>query len=243
MGDQSLWQKYKKTHDKEAKNQLIERYIELVKIIAGRLYSTYGSNIEYDDLVSYGIFGLLDAIEKFDIDKKVKFETYAQIRIRGSIIDQLRNLDWIPRSVRQKSKMIEEAYHNLENRFGRNVKDAEVAKELNISIDELNTILQQINSFNIVSLEEKLYDSNIVDYLKYEEESLPEDIICNRELYEILQYSIEKLPEREKQVISLYYFNEVTYKEIGEILEISESRVSQLHSKAISRLKAKIVEK
>lgn len=242
MGDQSLWQKYKKNDDKEAKNQLIEGYIELVKIIAGRLYSTYGSNIEYDDLVSYGIFGLLDAIEKFDIDKKVKFETYAQIRIRGSIIDQLRNLDWIPRSVRQKSKTIEETYNKLENRLGRNAKDIEVAKELNISIDELNSILQQINSFNIVSLEEKLYDSNIVNYLKNDEDSLPEDIICNRELHEVLQLSIEKLPEREKQVISLYYFNEVTYKEIGEILGISESRVSQLHSKAISRLKAKIVE-
>ncbi|SES68007.1 RNA polymerase, sigma 28 subunit, SigD/FliA/WhiG [Natronincola peptidivorans] len=240
MANQSLWQKYKANNDTEAKNQLIEKYIELVKVIAGRLYNTYGSSIEYDDLVSYGIFGLLDAIEKFDIEKKVKFETYAQIRIRGAIIDQLRNLDWIPRSIRQKSKSIEETYNRLENKLGRNAKDIEVARELNISINELHSILQQTNSFNIISLEEKLYDSNIVDYLRHEAQPLPEDIVCHEELYQILQNSIEKLPEREKQVISLYYYNELTYKEIGEVLSISESRVSQLHSKAISRLKGKI---
>lgn len=239
---QNLWQQYKKNRDINAKNQLIEYYIELVKIIAGRLYSTYGSNIEYDDLVSYGIFGLLDAIEKFDLEKNIKFETYAQIRIRGAIIDQLRNLDWIPRSIRQKAKLIEETYSKLESKLSRNVQDIEVAKELNISLEELNTILSQINSFNIISLEEQLYDNNIGNYLKSDSDSLPEDIVCNKELYELLQINIEKLPDREKQVISLYYFDEVTYKEIGEILGISESRVSQLHSKAISRLKAKIQE-
>lgn len=242
MEDQNLWQDFYKNRNLEAKNLLVERYIELVKVIAGRLYSTYGSNIEYDDLVSYGIFGLLDAIEKFDIDKKVKFETYAQIRIRGSIIDQLRNLDWIPRSIRQKSKLIEETYNKLESKLGRNAKDIEVAKELNISIDELNTVLQQTNSFNIISLEEKIHDGNIANHLKGEVELLPEEVACNRELYETLKLNIEKLPKREKQVISLYYFDEVTYKEIGKILEISESRVSQLHSKAISRLKAKMTE-
>lgn len=242
MGHQNLWQKYKTKNDQEAKNQLIEKYIELVKVIAGRLYSTYGSNVEYDDLVSYGIFGLLDAIEKYDMDKNVKFETYAQIRIRGSIIDQLRNLDWVPRSIRQKAKLIEETYNKLENILGRNVTDAEVAKKLNMPLAELNLVLQQINSFNIISLEEKLYDSNIVSNLNEEKNLFPEDIVCNKELYETLQLNIEQLPERERLVISLYYFDEVTYKEIGSILGISESRVSQIHSKAISRLKAKILE-
>ncbi|AOY77293.1 FliA/WhiG family RNA polymerase sigma factor [Clostridium formicaceticum] len=237
----SLWQKYKTNNDLEAKNCLIEKYIELVKVIAGRLCTTYGSNIEYDDLVSYGIFGLLDAIEKFDINKQVKFQTYAQIRIKGAIIDQLRNLDWVPRSIRQKSKLVEEAYNKLENKLGRNATDVEVATELNLSLDELYSILQQINSFNIVSLEEKLYDGNITDCLRTHESS-PEDLVCNNEMHHLLQYNIDRLPERERQVISLYYYSEVTYKEIGEVLGISESRVSQLHSKAISRLKSKIIQ-
>ncbi|AKL95454.1 RNA polymerase sigma factor WhiG [Clostridium aceticum] len=235
----SLWQKYKANNDLEAKNLLIEKYIELVKMIAGRLCTTYGSNIEYDDLVSYGIFGLLDAIEKFDITKQVKFQTYAQIRIKGAIIDQLRNLDWVPRSIRQKSKLVEEAYSSLESKLGRNATDTEVAAKLNMSLEELYGILQQINSFNIVSLEEKLYNGNVTEYLKTDEIS-PEDVVCNKEVYDLLQYNIDRLPERERQVISLYYYSEVTYKEIGEVLGISESRVSQLHSKAISRLKSKI---
>jgi RNA polymerase sigma factor for flagellar operon FliA len=136
MEEQSLWHKYKKNSEQEAKNLLIEKYIELVKIIAGRLYTNYGTNIEYEDLVSYGIFGLLDAIEKFDIDKKVKFQTYAQIRIRGAIIDQLRNLDWVPRSIRQKAKQIEETYRKVENTLGRNATDLEIAQELGISLKE-----------------------------------------------------------------------------------------------------------
>ncbi|SDK46268.1 FliA/WhiG family RNA polymerase sigma factor [Natronincola ferrireducens] len=240
MTYQSLWQQYKKCNDLDAKNQLIVKYIELVKVIAGRLYTTYGSNIEFDDLVSYGIFGLIDAIEKFDMDKKVKFETYAQIRIRGAIIDQIRNLDWIPRSIRQKSKLIEEGYNNLENKLGRTATDIEIAQELNLSLQEFYTILHQVHSFNIISLEEKLYDSNIIDYKNYESENSPEDIVCNNEAYGNLQHNIEGLPNRERQVISLYYYNELTYKEIGKLLGISESRVSQLHSKAIARLKSKI---
>lgn len=240
MEEQSLWHKYKKNSDQEAKNLLIEKYIELVKIIAGRLYTNYGTNIEYEDLVSYGIFGLLDAIEKFDIDKKVKFQTYAQIRIRGAIIDQLRNLDWVPRSIRQKAKQIEETYRKVENTLGRNATDLEIAQELGISLKELSTRLQQINSFNVISLEEKLYENNIADYLGHETESLPENIICNKETYKTLRDNIEKLPQRERQVVSLYYYNELTYKEIGKVLGISESRVSQLHSKAINRLKTKI---
>ncbi len=239
MDHQNLWHKYKNNNDLDAKNKLIEKYIELVKIIAGRLYSTYGSSIEYDDLVSYGIFGLLDAIEKFDINKNVKFATYAQIRIRGAIIDQLRDLDWVPRSVRQKSKLLEETYNKLENEYGRNATDLEVAKELGISLKELNKLLQQTNSFNILSLEEKIYDSNIIS-IRDKQDLLPESIICDQELYETLQKNIESLPERERIVISLYYYDEVTYREIGEILGVSESRISQIHSKAISRLKSRL---
>ena len=235
----TLWHKYKKNNDPQAKMEIIEHYIQLVKVIAGRLYTSYGTNVEYDDLVSYGIFGLIDAIEKFDLNKQVKFKTYAQIRIRGAIIDELRSLDWVPRSVRQKARQVEEAYNKLENRLGRSVFDTEVAGELGITTEELQNILMQTNSFNIVSLEETVFENNIIPKQE-EQDCLPEKQICVKETYNTLKENIEKLPIREKQVISLYYYNGLTYKEIGTILQISESRVSQLHSKAILRLRAKL---
>lgn len=234
----TLWHNYKNNNDSQAKTLLIEEYIRLVKFIAGRLYISYGSNIEYDDLVSYGIFGLIDAIEKFDLNKQVKFETYAQIRIRGAIIDSLRNLDWVPRSVRQKSKKIEEAYGSLENKLGRSATDLEVAEALDISVKELQEILLNTASFNVISLEEVIFEVGLMG--NAEKEQLTEDLICRRETYNNLKDTIVQLPERERQVISLYYYNNLTYKEIGKVLDISESRVSQLHSKAISRLKSKL---
>ncbi|MFW5648390.1 MAG: FliA/WhiG family RNA polymerase sigma factor [Candidatus Alkaliphilus sp. MAG34] len=238
----ALWHSYKRNRSLQAKTKLIEHYIQLVKVIAGRLYTSYGTNVEYDDLVSYGIFGLIDAIEKFDLDKQVKFRTYAQIRIRGAIIDELRSLDWIPRSIRQKARQIEEVYSKLENQLGRSVFDIEVADELGITIKELQDILMQTNSFNIISLEETIFENNIASK-QGEQDDLPEEVICTKETYNILRENIEKLPEREKQVISLYYYNNLTYKEIGAVLQVSESRVSQLHSKAILRLRAKFTEK
>lgn len=235
----NLWQKYKKHNNLDAKNSLIEKYIEVVKIVAGRLYSTYGNNVEYEDLVSYGIFGLIDAIEKFEIDKNVKFETYSQIRIRGAIIDQLRNLDWVPRSVRQKAKDVDTAYKKLENALGRTAADFEVAKELNVTLQDFQVTLQQINNLNVISLEEKLHEG-YVNQLAESDNQSPEDIVCNLEVFKLLRNGIDLLPDREKEVISLYYYDELTYKEIGVALGISESRVSQLHSKAISRLKSKL---
>lgn len=238
----TLWHSYKKNKDLQTKIKLIEQYIQLVKIIAGRLYTSYGTNVEYDDLVGYGIFGLIDAIEKFDLDRQVKFETYAQIRIRGAIIDELRLLDWVPRSVRQKARQVDETYSKLENQLGRSVSDMEVADELGITVRELQNILMQTNSFNIVSLEETIFENSIVS--KHEEQDcLPEELICTEETHNILKENIEQLPDREKQVISLYYYNNLTYKEIGAVLEVSESRVSQLHSKAILRLRSKLTGK
>lgn len=234
----TLWHNYKNNNDSQAKALLIEEYIRLVKFIAGRLYISYGSNIEYDDLVSYGIFGLIDAIEKFDLNKQVKFETYAQIRIRGAIIDSLRSLDWVPRSIRQKSKKIEEAYSSLENKLGRSATDVEVSEALDISVKELQEILLNTASFNVISLEEVIFEVGLIGNTA--EEQLTENLICRRETYNNLKDTIVQLPERERQVISLYYYNNLTYKEIGKVLDISESRVSQLHSKAISRLKSKL---
>lgn len=236
----TLWHNYKKNRNLQAKTKLIEHYIQLVKVIAGRLYTSYGTNVEYDDLVSYGIFGLIDAIEKFDLNKQVKFKTYAQIRIRGAIIDELRSLDWVPRSVRQKARQVEEAYSKLENQLGRSVFDTEVADELGITTKELQNILMQTNSFNIISLEETIFENNIISRQE-RQDNLPEELICTKETYNVLKENIEKLPERERQAISLYYYNNLTYKEIGAILQVSESRVSQLHSKAILRLRSKFI--
>ena len=238
----TLWHNYKKNNDLQAKTKLIEHYIQLVKVIAGRLYTSYGTNVEYDDLVSYGIFGLIDAIEKFDLNKQVKFKTYAQIRIKGAIIDELRSLDWVPRSVRQKARQVEETYNKLENQLGRSVFDTEVADELGITIKELQNILMQTNSFNVISLEETVFENSIISKQE-EENALPEESVCAKETHNILKENIEKLSKREKQVISLYYYNNLTYKEIGAILEVSESRVSQLHSKAILRLRTKLAGK
>ncbi|MDR5658241.1 FliA/WhiG family RNA polymerase sigma factor [Serpentinicella sp. ANB-PHB4] len=238
MNNKALWIKYKNESNSEAKNQLIEKYVHLVKIISGRLYLSYNSNIEYDDLIGYGIFGLIDAIEKYDIKKEIKFETYAQIRIRGAIIDQLRNLDWVPRSVRQKSKLVDQTYIKLENKLGRNPTEAEVANELNITRKELDNIIQQTNSFNFLSFEETLSNGTLIN--REDAENEPEQLFCNKERINIIRNIIDKLPEKEKQVISLYYYDEVTYKEIAFIMGISESRISQIHSKAIKKIKIEL---
>ncbi len=236
MEHQGLWKDYKEKKDPKARERLIEEHVDIVKIVAGRLSVQYGGHVEYDDLVSYGIFGLIDAIEKFDPQKEVKFRTYAQIRVRGAVIDQLRNLDWIPRSLRQKAKALERAYGELEEKYKRHATEEEICNHMDISREELRDLLSQTNSFNLVSLEEKLEEGTTFDLPKKQEE-VPENIYIEGETYETLRQRIEDLPERERLVISLYYYDELTYKEVGEIIGISESRVSQIHSKAILRLK------
>ncbi|QXM06123.1 FliA/WhiG family RNA polymerase sigma factor [Crassaminicella indica] len=240
MSNMNLWDKYSKTHDKEIKDQLILKYIDLVKIIAGRLYANYRNNAEFEDLVSYGIFGLLDAIDKFDPSKNVKFETYAYIRIRGAIIDQLRTLDWIPRSVRQKYKKIEDAYKSIENKLGRSASDQEVAKELKVSVDELNSMLGEIHSFSVISLEEKILNNANFTIIDEDISNEPQQNLEQEEVKKILLETLNELPEREKKIIELYYYSELTYKEISVILGVSESRISQLHTKAIMKLRGKL---
>jgi len=186
MDYKTLWHNYKKYNDVRAKTLLIEEYVKIVKVIAGRLYTSYGTNIEYDDLVSYGIFGLIDAIEKFDLNKQVKFETYAQIRIRGSIIDHLRNLDWVPRSIRQKSKQLEDAYSRLENQLGRSASDLEIARELGISIKELQETILKTASFNVISLEEAIFEAHTIGNIENENQ-LTEELVCREETYNTLR--------------------------------------------------------
>ena len=240
---QELWRKYKETRDPAIKDQLIMEYADLIKYVAGRLSIYFGSNVEYDDLVGYGVFGLIDAIEKFDVDKKVKFETYASLRIRGAIIDSIRDLDWAPRSLRKKGKELERAYFEVENRLGHSASDQEIADHLGITIDELNKLLQEVNMSQMISLEDYLdqnheigLDGLTMDMDAMRREKRMEVI----ELRETLAEAIEKLPEKERMVVTLYYFEELTLKEISHIMKVSESRISQLHTKAIIRMRSRL---
>lgn len=241
MKTDELWKRYVKTKDRSIKQLLIEEYIGLVKIVAGRMYNFYGSKVEYEDLIGFGIIGLIDSIERFDVNKNIKFETYAQIRIKGTIIDNIRKLDWIPRSLRKKSKDIQNAIFHLENKLGRNPTNEELSEHLGIPLEEVEACLADITNFNMASLEDLLINKG-EQYIKDSQNpNTPESIFEKKELIEILGKIIDELQENEKMVISLYYYEELTYKEIGHIMELSESRISQIHSKAILNIKNKLM--
>lgn len=238
MDDALLWEKFIKTKDPKIKEQLIIKYMPLVKLVAGRMAIYFGGNVEYDDLVSYGSIGLLDAIEKFDSQKGVKFETYAYTRIKGAIIDCVRNQDFLPRSIRQKAKEIEKAYVEIE-REGKTPTDHEVAKRVGISVDELQKLQERISSGMIISLDgflEQNYESKIGGLEDFV--SQPEHFIENEELKEVLRQQIDNLMENERMVIVLYYYEELSIKEIAKVLGVSESRVSQLHTRALLKLRS-----
>ncbi|ADL43193.1 RNA polymerase, sigma 28 subunit, FliA/WhiG subfamily [Caldicellulosiruptor obsidiansis OB47] len=238
MDEALLWEKFIKTKDPKIKEQLIIKYMPLVKLVAGRMAIYFGGNVEYDDLVSYGSIGLLDAIEKFDSQKGVKFETYAYTRIKGAIIDCVRSQDFLPRSIRQKAKEIEKAYIEIE-REGRTPTDDEVAKRVGLSISELQKLQEKISSGMIVSLDsflEQNYESKIGGLEDFV--SQPEHFIENEELKEVLRQQIDNLLENERMVIVLYYYEELSIKEIAKILGVSESRVSQLHTRALLKLRS-----
>lgn len=201
-----------------------------------------GYMVEYDDLIGYGIFGLIDAIDKYDYEKGVKFETYASLRIRGAILDQIRKMDWIPRSLRQKQKKLDTANLKLETELGRQATDEELAKELEISVEECVNWQGQTKISNIVSLDEFIEQGSEVkaSAMKAVSDSEPEKVIEKNELKEILKKVLEYLTEKEKKVILLYYYEELTLKEISVILEVSESRISQLHTKALKKMKQQL---
>lgn len=239
---QKLWEDYSKKKTSELQEKLIIEYAGLVKLVAGRLSMYLGYNVEYDDLVGYGTFGLIDAIDKFDYNKGFKFETYASLRIRGAILDQIRKMDWIPRSIRQKQRKIDMAYQSLEIKYGRSVNEEEVAKELEISVEEFENWQNQTKVTNIISLDEFMeqgsearVEQNLITTFDQ-----PEKIVEQQELKELLTKTLETLTEKEKKVIILYYYEELTLKEISRMLEVSESRISQLHTKALQKMKAKL---
>ena len=230
-----IWTKYYESRDSSLKEMLTEYYVHLVRLVAGRLGIYLNQYIDTDDLVGYGILGLIDAIDKFDPSKNVKFETYASLRIRGAILDAIRKLDWVPRTLRKKQKDIDKAYVELEMKFKRPPQDHEVADFLKISIEEYNVVLKEVNVSTLVSIDENLY---YFETISDQNDMIPERYAEENEMKETLAKIIEDLPEREKKVIFLYYYDELTLKEISRVLEVSESRVSQLHTKAVSRLRA-----
>ena len=245
--DAQLWKDYRQGGSDAAREKLIEGYAPLVKYVAGRVAIGLPPNVEFDDLVSYGIFGLIDAIDKFDPDRGIKFETYAIARIRGAIMDGLRNNDWVPRSVRQKAKELEKVCSELENKLGRYATDQEICESLNISLEEFHRLLNEVSCTTLSSLDEMWMTRNldddsvrVLDLIENEDSSDPEKLVEINELKAALAKSIDTLSEREKLVITLYYYEGLTLKEIGQTLNISESRVSQIHTKAIFRLKGRL---
>ena len=234
-----LWEKYAENKSPDIREKLIIEYAGLVKIVAGRLSMYLGYNVEYDDLVGYGTFGLIDAIDKYNLCRGVKFETYASLRIRGAILDQIRKMDWIPRTLRQKQKKLDTAMKKIEAEKGRAATDEEVAKELNISLSELDTLYGQTKITNLISLDEYLEQGSEVklDVAKQSNFGHPERVIMKNEAKELLVKSLGVLTEKEKKVIIFYYYEELTLKEISHILEVSESRISQLHTRALQKMK------
>ena len=228
-----LWLKYRETKSIDLRNEIAEHYLQLIKIVCGRLAISLPPHLDRDDLLSSGFFGLLDAIDRFDVTRNIKFETYAGVRIRGAILDYLRSKDWIPVTMRQKIRKYEQNVTRLENELGRTATDKEIADALEISVDELQTLIGQSNSATIIPLEE---------YLKTDVNEAIDTNPANSteffELKETLAKAIERLPEKERTVISLYYYEELTLKEIALILKLSEARISQLHTKAIFRMRS-----
>ncbi|MCS7205210.1 MAG: RNA polymerase sigma factor WhiG [Leptospiraceae bacterium] len=245
--EKELWQIYRKTKDLEIREYFVLKYSPLVKYVAGKIAVGMPQQVEFDDLVSYGTFGLLDAIEKFDPERDIKFKTYAMTRIRGSIFDELRNIDWVPRSLRQKAKQIEEAIITLENRLGHTVDDEEIAKEMGITVEELQELFTKISGASVISLNEVWYGNDdsdqmsFIDSIESPATFNPDNIIEKEEIRNVIVEAIKQLPDKEKKVIVLYYYEDLTLKEIGEVLEVTESRVSQLHTKAILRLRGKLM--
>ena len=237
-----LWSEYQKKPTQEIREQLILAYAQLVKLVAGRLSMYLGHNVEFDDLVSYGIFGLIDAIDKFDMNKNVKFETYASLRIRGAILDQIRKMDWIPRTVRQRQRKIDEAIKMVEMRTGKAATDEEIAVELGISGDELLGWQSQLKVTNVVSLSEfeEAGQEPTFENVNRNRFAQPEDVVEEQELKQKLVEALDMLSEKERRVIELYYYEDLTLKEISLVLEVSESRVSQLHTKALLKMRKKM---
>jgi len=244
-----MWRRYKGNGDRHARERLVVAYSPLVKYVSGRMASGLPAHVDEADLISYGLVGLINAIERFDLEREIKFETYAITRIKGAIIDELRSLDWVPRSVRARARDIEKANAKLEHRLQRAPTDEEMAEEMGVTVEEFQESLLQISNSTVAALDElwTVSDSSgdqvsLLDTLTDENAPDPAAMIDQTDLKERVADAIARLPEREKLVIALYYYENLTLREIGEVLGVTESRVSQLHTKAVLRLRSRLTE-
>ena len=241
---QKAYRKAAGRSDEARRDEMILTYAPQIKLIANRLALRLPAHVELDDLISAGAIGLMDAIEKYDDQRNIQFKTYAEFRIKGAMLDELRSQDWVPRSVRQKASLLEKAYAEIEQRESRPARDEEVAQALDVDMDEFYDLLNRARGLSLISLESgeeaDMLSRKIVEPLNGNRDENPLSILKKKEMKEILGDLIEKLPENEKMVLSLYYYEELTMKEIGKVLDITESRVSQIHTQATLRLRGKL---
>ena len=249
MAVQKDWVLFKEDNDPQIRQKLLEEYLPLVRNVAGRMAMGFPKSVELSDLVNTGVIGLIEALSNFDPSRGVKFETYAVPRIRGAILDELRSLDWVPRSTRAKSREIEKATSKLENQLGRSPSGRELAKSLKVSSDELFSTLDDVSCTTMLSLDELIYkedDNRQVPRVETLEDLSCQSVLGDLEKEEVKAYMIQAishLSEQERLVVALYYYEELTLKEIGEVMQISESRVSQIHTKAVLKLRVMIKER
>jgi RNA polymerase sigma factor for flagellar operon FliA len=248
VDEEKLWEKYKSNNSQKAKEKLILEYIPLVKHIAGKIIVDLPDRFDFEDLVNYGVLGLIDAIDRFDHQRGIKFSTYAVPRIKGAIYDELRRIDWVPTQVRRKSKQLSRALRELENELGRSPTDEEIRNKLDLTVEEFRNFLQEVNIPENISLEKfispQAKDSvKLKDMIQDDSEVEPDQVFAYNQIKEVLGNAIDKLPEKEKLVVSFYYYEDLTLQEIGEIMELTTARISQLHTKAIFRLRGHLSQK
>jgi RNA polymerase sigma factor FliA len=244
-----MWRRYKGNGDRHARERLVVAYSPLVKYVSGRMASGLPAHVDEADLISYGLVGLINAIERFDLEREIKFETYAITRIKGAIIDELRSLDWVPRSVRSRAREIERANAKLEGKLQRAPTDEEMAAELKTTVEDFQDALLQISNSTVAALDElwTVSDSSgdaisLLDTLHDPDAPDPAAVMDQTDLKDRVADAIARLPEREKLVVALYYYENLTLREIGEVLGVTESRVSQLHTKAVLRLRSRLTD-
>ena len=246
VSEDELWLKYVKKKDPSIRDYFVKQYAPLVKYVAGKVAMGMPGSVEFDDLVGFGVFGLFDAIEKYDPSKAVKFKTYAVTRIRGAIFDELRTIDWVPRSVRQKTREVEDTVRDLEANLGRSANEDEIANAMGMNLPDFQQLLLKISGTSILSINEVWYSGedndriSIAESIESPSSMNPDTIVEKDEIKRVIVEAINELPEKEKKVLVLYYYEDLTLKEIGQVLEVTESRISQLHTKAITRLRGRL---